>query len=123
MFVRSAAVFLLSCNILCAQEAWSPLDAVNAQRAKKGLKSLVMDNRLMSMAKKVSNKRARVNVRGHLPGWQAGHAKSEGVGWDYRHDLEGKRFRSCCLYGKKWRYAGVGISVSKYGTFYTLMVR
>ena len=123
MFVRSAAVFLLSCQILCAQEAWSPLDAVNAKRAKKGLKSLVMDNRLMSMAKKVSSKRASINVRGHLPGWQAGHAESEGVGWDSSRDLEGKRFRSCCLYGKTWRYGGVGISVSKHGTFYTLMVR
>ena len=28
-----------------------------------------------------------------------------------------------CMYGKKWSYAGVCISVSKHGTFYTLMVR
>tara|TARA_R100000306_G_C4356067_1_gene132777 strand:- start:765 stop:1100 length:336 start_codon:yes stop_codon:yes gene_type:complete len=102
---------------------WNPLDAVNIKRKVRGLKPLKEDPRLRSLAKKLSNVRARLNIRGHIRGWQAGHATAEGVGYDASSDLKGKEFRSCCMYEGKWTFAGVGISVSRHGTFYTIMVR
>ena len=105
-------------------ESWTPLAAVNDQRTKRGLRPLVADAKLMALAQKVSRIRAANNIHGHIKGWQAGHATREGVGWQSSpNDHAGKKFRSCCLYGKRWKHAGVGISVSRHGTFYTLMVR
>jgi len=110
-------------SVALSDEGWTPLVPVNEQRAKRGLPPLIEDAQLASLAKAISHTRAARNIRGHLRRWQAGDAKAEGVGWNGRKDLQGKFFRSCCLYERRWTHAGAAISTSRHGTFYTLLVR
>ena len=99
------------------------LKNVNRLRARRGLHALVSDSEMNKIARIISTKRAARGRCGHLRGWHAGTAKSEGVGCRTGNDPNGLRFISCCLYDKKWRSAGAAATVRNGKTYYTLLVK
>ena len=101
--------------------------SVNEIRSRHGLPEFIADPELAVAAQEISEIRANRNWPGHLPEkrWRQTNARSEGVGMRSGKDLSGKRFLSCCLFDRRWRYAGVGVAFNARTkrTFYTLLVR
>lgn len=101
------------------------VDEVNALRAERGLKPLTRDPELQQVCEKITYERCLKRHNGHLRSAEYSTvARAEGVGWYGGTDFEGRRFVTCYLYSRSFKYAGAALCCHSNGTtYYTLILK
>ncbi len=96
------------------------LGALNAQRARQGIASLLYDPQLQVVAQRRAQRMAASGLKSH-PSGSFSPGRYEGVGWSSSYSPSG--VSACFTRDTRMRYAGAAMAVGRDGVYFAVVYR
>ena len=96
------------------------LGALNAQRARRGIRALLFDPQLQAVAQRRAQRMAASGIKNHPPGSFA-PGRYEGVGWSSSYSPSG--VSACFTSDTRMRYAGAAMATGRDGVYFAVVYR
>ncbi len=96
------------------------LDALNAQRARQGVRALMFDSSLQSVAERRAQQMASSGQKGHPPG-SFSPGTHEGVGWSSSYSPSG--VSACYTSDSRMQFAGAAMATGRDGVYFAVVYR
>jgi uncharacterized protein YkwD len=107
-------------RILAASGVQNVLAALNAQRARQGVRSLRYDAQLQAVAQRRVQQMAASGLKNHPPGSFA-PGRYEGVGWSSSYSPSG--VSACYTSDSRMSYAGAAMATGRDGVYFAVVYR
>lgn len=96
------------------------LGALNAQRARRGIRALLFDPALQAVAQRRAQRMAASGLKNHPPG-SFSPGRYEGVGWSSSYSPSG--VSACFTSDTRMRYAGAAMATGRDGVYFAVVYR
>jgi hypothetical protein len=119
-FEAASAPMASSSAIRATSGVSNVLGALNAQRARRGIRALMFDPVLQAVAQRRAQRMAASGLKNHPPGSFA-PGRYEGVGWSSSYSPSG--VSACFTSDTRMRYAGAAMATGRDGVYFAVVYR
>ncbi len=109
-----------SSTIRATQGISNVLGALNAQRARRGIRALLFDPQLQAVAQRRAQRMAASGLKNHPPG-SFSPGRYEGVGWSSSYSPSG--VSACFTSDTRMQYAGAAMATGRDGVYFAVVYR
>ena len=118
--VAGAAPMASTSTIQATGGVSNVMGALNAQRARRGIRALLFDPSLQAVAQRRAQRMASSGLKNHPPG-SFSPGRYEGVGWSSSYSPSG--VSACFTSDTRMRYAGAAMATGRDGVYFAVVYR